>query len=61
MHRQESHDKAPVTTNGEATAFVQRSENLSARCGSPRNMLKNIKFPSYSMFTTFLQRPYIIL
>jgi len=25
--------KAPVTPNGDATAFVQRSENLSARCG----------------------------
>ena len=25
--------KAPVTPNGDATVFVQRSENLSARCG----------------------------
>jgi len=25
--------KAPVTPNGVATAFVQRSKNLSARCG----------------------------
>jgi len=25
--------KAPVTPNGDATAFVQRSKNLSARCG----------------------------
>jgi len=25
--------KAPVTPNGDVTAFVQRSKNLSARCG----------------------------
>ena len=25
--------KAPVTPNGDATAFVQRSKNMSARCG----------------------------
>jgi len=25
--------KAPITPNGEATAFVQRSENQPARCG----------------------------
>ena len=25
--------KAPVTPNGDATAFVQRFENMSARCG----------------------------
>ena len=24
--------KAPVTPNGDATAFVQRSENMSALC-----------------------------
>ena len=25
--------KAPVTPNGEATAFVQRSKTMSGRCG----------------------------
>ena len=25
--------KAPVTLNGDATAFVQRSKTMSARCG----------------------------
>ena len=25
--------KAPVTPNGDATAFVQRSKTMSARCG----------------------------
>jgi len=25
--------KAPGTPNGEATAIVQRSDNISARCG----------------------------
>jgi len=28
-----SKTKAPVTPNGDPTVFVQRSENLSARCG----------------------------
>jgi len=27
------HTKAPVTPNGVATAFVQRSKTMSARCG----------------------------
>jgi len=32
--------KAPVSPNGDAAAFVQLSENLSARCGSPWNTSK---------------------
>ena len=28
-----NHSKAPVTPNGDATAIVQRSENMSTRCG----------------------------
>jgi len=32
--------KAPVTPNGDATAFEQRSENLSARCELPTASLQ---------------------
>ena len=50
--------KAPVTPNGDATEFVQRSKTMST-VGSPRNTPKTIKFVSYSVYTTSSQRPYI--
>jgi len=35
--------KAPVTPNGDATAFVQRSKPCQRALGSPRNTHKNRK------------------
>ena len=61
MHRQKFHDKAPVTPNYEL-AKPQRLYSVQKICqrvvGSPRNMLKFIKFASYSVYTTSLQRPF---
>ena len=48
---------APVTPNSDATALVQRSKTLSARCGIGAEYAKNTKFTSYSMYTTSSQRP----
>jgi len=42
--------KAPVTPNGDATAFVQRSENMSAQCEVVAKYAKN-QFASDSMQT----------
>jgi len=44
--------KAPVTPNGEATAFVQRSKTCQCAVGSPQNTSKNINYASYSVYTT---------
>ena len=52
--------KAPATPKGDATAFVQRSENMLVRCGFAAKYAKNIKFASYSMYTTYSQRPYSV-
>ena len=52
--------KAPVTPNGVATAFVQRSKTMSARCGNAAKYALNIKFASYSVYTTSSQRPYSV-
>jgi len=41
-----------VKPNGDATAFVQRSKHMSAR------NTQKIKFASYSVYTTSLQRPH---
>ena len=49
---------APVTQNGDGTAFVQRSKNLSVRCAVADKYAQNIKFASYSVYTTSSQRPY---
>jgi len=48
--------KAPVTPNGDATAFEQRSENLPARCEVAAKDDKNIKLASDSVPTLSLQR-----
>jgi len=46
------------------TAMPQRLYSVLKPCyhavGSPRNMPKNIKFASYSMYTTSSQRPYSV-
>ena len=52
--------KAPVTPNGDATKFVQRSKTCRRAVGSPRNMPKNIKFARNSVYKTFSQRPYSV-
>jgi len=46
--------KALVTPNGVATAFVQRSKTMPARCGIAA------KFASYSVYTTSSKRPYSV-
>ena len=52
--------KAPVTPNGDATAFVQRSKTMSVRCGIAAKYGLNIKFARYSVYTTSSQRPYSV-
>jgi len=54
-------DKAPFTPNGDATAFVQRSKTMSARCGVAAKYTPiNIESVSYSVYTTSSQRPYSV-
>jgi len=51
--------KTPVTPNGDVTAFVQRSENMSAQCEVVAKYAKN-QFASDSMQTHSLQRLYSV-
>jgi len=42
------------------TAMPQRSKNLLARCGVAAKYVKNIKFASYSVYTSSSQCPYSV-
>jgi len=52
--------KAPVTQSGDDTAFVQRSENMSARRGVAAKYAKNVSQlqRSHNVLSAFLQRPH---
>jgi len=53
--------KAPVTPNGDPTAFVYSVLKTCQRAvGTPQNTTKHIKFASYSVYTTPSQRPYSV-